>query len=314
MGLHDELVAWLASKDSERIAVEADRDRLTAQVAALSGQHDADQSLIEQLQARIADLEAGQPPAPASTLFGWCVATLAGESYAAALARRDRTYGPGRALRKFFQPGRVPTWEQTGDDRLQVVSFKAHLTDEQAAAFFAAGKPGHVWTYYHEPEDNIERGEFTAAALRAEWVRLRAIQQRVNPALRSCMILMGYTLTGAKGRDWRNYYPGDDVVDVLGWDVYSTPGRVRYTAPEQVFGRCVQVSRDAGKPFGFAEWASVLAPGDDGSERADWMRAAGAYHRDAGALFSTYFDSPNGGEYRLLDAPSQQAMRGLLAL
>jgi hypothetical protein len=278
-----------------------------------------DAATIAALRAQLATQPTPPVTPPAlSTAFGWCVNTGPGESYAAAVARLDALYGPGHALRRFFNEKQVPTWTGLPTNRVLILSFKGGLTDAQAPALFAAAPTGKCrcyWTYYHEPEENIEAGEFTAAQYRAEWTRLRALQVAANPALQSCLILMAWSLDKRSKRTWPVYYAGDDVIDVLGWDAYnaqSTAAKGVYSTPADVFGPCVEVSHGEGKPFGFAEWGSVLAAGDTGARRAAWMTAAGAYHAQVGALFSTYFDSPVGGEYRLLDAPSQAAMRALV--
>lgn len=89
------------------------------------------------------------------------------------------------------------------------------------------------WVYYHEPEDNIAAGEFTAADYRAAWRRLRSLADKAgNPRLHATLVLMGWSLDPLSKRDWRDYYPGRDVIQVLGWDVYNLGWKKgRYDSP-----------------------------------------------------------------------------------
>lgn len=131
------------------------------------------------------------------------------------------------------------------------------------------------------------------------------------------LILMGWTTSPASNKNWRDYYAGADVIDVLAFDPYNgaaNPGREGiYASPASIFDSVRAVAAEAGKPYGIAETGSLLTPKDTGSGRAKWLRDVAAYHRQHGALFVTYFQSTNGGEYRLLDSPSRQAWRDAVA-
>lgn len=100
------------------------------------------------------------------------------------------------------------------------VSYKEANVD-RAAAFFATmpkDRPYDVTcTWYHEPDDN-----FTSAAqqadYRAAWRDHAAMMRQYGMV--PTLILMRYSLQKASGRNWRDWYPGDGVVDVTGWDCY----------------------------------------------------------------------------------------------
>ena len=98
------------------------------------------------------------------------------------------------------------------------------------------------WTYYHEPEDNIEAGAFTAAQYRAAWQRISSLALRANnPRLHATLILMCYTLTPASGRSFADYYPGDAYIDVLAWDCYNQVwAKGQYIAPADPVRRCAE--------------------------------------------------------------------------
>jgi hypothetical protein len=63
---------------------------------------------------------------------------------------------------------------------------------------------------------------FTAQQFRQAWQRIAGLAMQANNArLRATLILMGWSVDSASGRNWRDYYPGRQYVDVLGWDLYN---------------------------------------------------------------------------------------------
>lgn len=269
---------------------------------------------------------APSPTVPAHpTTCGMSFELRAGESYAEALLRVDRVAG-GLELVRVFYPGLPQAWTGKLDaagDRPQAVSFKVPPTeilagrhDDYLRAWFA-GAPRDVvtyWTYYHEPEDQVAGGAFTAAAYRAAWTRVAGLAAEAdNPRLRATLILMDYTLLPASGRTWTDYYPGPDVVDVLGWDVYDRAASGRYASPQVLFGPLVSASQTAGKPFAVAELGAPRLRGDGGAGRATWITRSTRYLSERGAEFVAYFDHDwrdhGGPDYRLADAPSRKAWR-----
>ena len=204
------------------------------------------------------------------------------------------------------------------------VSFKGQpsavlsgANDDMYRAWFAAAPKDRTvyWTFFHEPEDNISDGEFTARAYRDAWRHLRDLSnQAQNPRLLATLTLMNWSLFPESGRNWQEMYPGDDVIDVLAWDVNNLGSRAgRYEDPETLFAPVIAASASVGKPWAVAEWGSALLAGDDGRQRAQWMRAMGAHMRESKALYATYFHSPVGGESRLFDQWSIAALRDLIA-
>lgn len=259
-----------------------------------------------------------------STRFGASFQLRRGESYADGLARTETSLGRLEVVRVFY-PGPPAKWPGKAEGRSVIVSFKldpervlAGRYDDRMRTWFAA-TPRDVdvyWVYWHEPEDDVEGGDMTAGEYRHAFARLnRLAQEAANPRLRSTLVLMSWTLQEESGRDWRDYYPGDDAVDVFAWDVYNRPTLdVDYRNPADLFDGLRKVSASVGKPWGIAELGSVRVSGDDGTHRAAWLRAAGDYLVRHDAAFVAWFHfSWNGGEddYRLLDAPSLAAWRGM---
>jgi hypothetical protein len=149
------------------------------------------------------------------------------------------------------------------------------------------------------------------AAYRAAWARIAGLaRQANNPQLRATLILMCYTVNPQSGRTWTNYYAAGNI-DVLGWDCYNQDEkRGVYGEPTNLYSRAITTSRNAGLPWGMAEFGSLLAAGDaTGAGRAAWPLKVSRYFRDEGALFASYFDTNGDGksDYRLLDEPSRRA-------
>jgi len=89
----------------------------------------------------------------------------------------------GLEVVRIFYPGLPANWPGKVDTggRPVIVSFKASpdeinsgSLDRRLGDWFKATPRDRTiwWSYYHEPEDNIENGEFTAAAYRTAWRRL----------------------------------------------------------------------------------------------------------------------------------------------
>ena len=265
---------------------------------------------------------ARTPATPSSTAFGAAYKVTREESEALALQRADELLGRLDVVR-VFNAGPPAPWPGKAPGRSVVVSFKlepagvvAGEFDDQMSAWFRSA-PQDVdvhWSYWHEPEDDIEDGRFSAEEYRSAFVHLARLADRAaGPRTRSALILQSYTTRPTSGRDWRDYYPGEEAVDVFAWDVYNRPERGGgYTPPAELLGAQIEIARSVGKPFAVAELGSVLAEGDQGEGRAQWLREVGEYLKAQGAVFVTYFDLAfNGGrdDYRLRDEPSLQAWK-----
>jgi len=262
---------------------------------------------------------------PTGTLCGASFTTeVAGETYQQALARIDGYYN-GLDVIRIFYPGLPQAWPGKLDTggRPMIVSFKAAPADVIAgrhdtalATWFRTAPRDRIiwWTYFHEPENDIQAGSFTAAQFRQAWQRIATLADGAgNPQLRATLILMGWTLEPGSGRNWRDYYAGPAYVDVLGWDLYNLSWRNgNYRPPADNFRRVVTVSQAEGLPFGIAETGTPIVGTDDGTGRAAWLRGSIDYLTAAGAQFVAYFDLdwPSAGiDYRLRDPAGRAAWR-----
>lgn len=263
-------------------------------------------------------------PGANGTQFGASV-YRGSSSWQMAVEQADDRYGGLEVVRAFY-PGLPPAWKKISDasDASLVVSFKANPTqilsganDQRLKRWFATAPLDRDiwWVYYHEPEDNVERGDFTAEQWRAAYRHIATLANEAeNPRLLNTIVLMCWTLDAASGRAFSDYFPGADLVETIAWDCYSEPSADQaYEDPEELYSSAIATSRSLGLGWGIAETGSVKASGDPtGALRAAWLLEAGRYLADEDAQFVVYFDSPVGGEFRLLDRPSQLAWREVI--
>ncbi|WP_426565840.1 glycosyl hydrolase [Angustibacter sp. McL0619] len=262
------------------------------------------------------------PPAvPAAGLLGTTAMGLEGETMAQTVARETQKFGGQIGLLRTYAPNMPPSWSTLNGayNGPISVSFKGLPADILSGSddayltqwFSQVPTDRQVfWSYQPEPEDNIEAGDFNAADFRAAWRHVDAIADAAHkPLLRNNLVLMGWTLSKNSGRTWTDYYPGSEYVDILGWDVYNhlAAKGLGYAPPADVFGDVVALSRAQGKPWAIGETGAKLVPTDDGTARAAYLQAAGTWLRANGCIYAAYFDSTNGGEFRLNDAPSVNA-------
>ncbi|MDG4804141.1 hypothetical protein [Micromonospora sp. WMMD980] len=257
------------------------------------------------------------------TLPGASIGVQSGETFGQALTRSDQTFGKLQMARIFF-PGMPPAWKGSRADvvdRTVVVSFKASPQeinsgrhDARLASWFASIPRDHnvYWSYFHEPEDDVERGAFTTDAYRAAWKRVAGLAARAdNAKLINTLILMCWTLDSKSGRSFDAFYPGGDVIEALGWDCYNWGKKwKRYASPQEIYGPIINKSKALGKPWGVAETGSDLVPGDSGAGRATWIRAMTSYLNGQRPEFVAYYNQTvSQGDFRLLDRPSIQAWK-----
>jgi hypothetical protein len=278
-----------------------------------------------------ASSSSSAPPAPPAdppaggTLFGTSLWTGDGSNAASALSRETAAFGRPDVVRTYYtgMPGAWPGSAGASGGPV-VVSFKAApkdvmsgRLDGQFANWFATAPKDRpiYWSYFHEPENDVESGAFTTADYRAAWTHLAALADKAgNPQLRSNLILMCWTLNTGSHRNWKDYFAGSGVIDTIGWDCYNKSfSKGSYGDPASMLGTAVATSKAAGVNWAVAELGSKMAAGDSGAGRAKWLVAIGDYARANGAAYITYFDSTVGGDFRLLDAPSKAAWRAVIA-
>jgi hypothetical protein len=202
-----------------------------------------------------------------------------------------------------------------------VVSFKLEPRevlngehDTLLRSWFRSAPPYRVWySYWHEPEnDMVTRRD--QRFYRQAWRHIVTIERSVpRNRLSSSIIFMSYTLSCDCGREVAQFYPGNRWIDVLAFDGYNRPKDGGYLRPAAVYGPGYRVARAYGKPFGVGEWGSVVFESDF-EGRAKWIESVGRYLSARGTRFATYWNqnSDRGWDYQLNDAPSRNALKGLM--
>ena len=246
-----------------------------------------------------------------------------GVDWRTAVRRSDQRYG-GMETVRVYEPFVRDTFNRllAGFKRPVVVSFRempnrvlSGAVDQELRTFFRHA-PKHrptYWSYFHEPEDDAERGLITAAKYRAAWRHINRIAHSVgNPRLHATLILMCWTARSAN-RTVSAYYPGD-FIDIMAWDCYSPRGSSSYMAPRKLMGPAYRATHRRHNQFGVAELGSVLIRGDgDGTRRAKWLRKCGRYTDRRNAAFVSYWDSEGTStDFRLHDEPSRRAWRDVI--
>lgn len=282
--------------------------------------------------ALCAGLATASPPSAAAgtTAFGAVVKPEGGQTYPQALAASETRYGGRLGVIRLFDGDRPDSWSVLRPkltDHDAVISFRipprevlsgAH--DAYLLRWFREAPTGTTtwFSYQHEPEDDIRRGEFTQQDFLAAYRRISGLARTAAPGnanLRPTLVLMCYTVNPRSGRDWRHYFAGRAHVRAIGWDCYNHgEGPGGYGTPSQLLDRAVAATREAGVAFGVAELGSLLSPGDDGTGRARWLTAHARYLAGVGASFVSYFDTDGAGtDYRLRDTPSRRAWRAVVS-
>lgn len=204
------------------------------------------------------------------------------QDWTRALHNSDRRYGRMDVVR-IYDPDVPASWSgRLGDTKRPIV----YSIGARPAAILSGRHDGEIrrwfnaapsrwpiwWSYIHEPEDNIEHGDFGALRYRQAWRHINRIAQHAhNRQLRPTLIWMCWSLSPSSGRHFNDYYPGN-FIKVLAWDCYnSADRRTRYKTPRDIFYRAVAKTHAMGKEFGVAEFGSRIVPGDDGSRRAMWL-------------------------------------------
>jgi len=261
-------------------------------------------------------------------LLGVSVPKAEGDAPAKVVAGLRGTFGTLPVVRVFESKLPPATWDADptlaalGTGSAVVYSFKGNVPNAATGAFdarvtaFLASKPTGVkaWiVFHHEPEDDIARGEYTAADFVAATTHLAPVIRAAGGI--PTEILQSYTLRTDSGRDWSTYF--SPAVDVLGWDGYNSARRGEnpsYKAPKDFLNPVLAVARETGKPFGFGEFGSPCISTDPGcSGRAGWITAMGKALRAAGAQFGIYWNQKTDVDFTLKDAGSLDAWKTLVA-
>lgn len=135
--------------------------------------------------------------------------------------------------------------------------------------------PDARFTFNHEPETRESTPNGDALEYRAAWrAVVELIRSRGGDEIEMVWTVGAEALSEPEGRA---FYPGDDVVDVIGADLYNwytCQGTDRpWVSFENLVEPAVQFAAERGKPLALPEFASAADPADL-NRRAGWMDAA----------------------------------------
>ena len=178
-------------------------------------------------------------------------------------------YGPPVVVSFKFKPQEVVTgqWDAT-----MTAWFESIPADREV-----------WWSYFHEPENDIEAGSYTFAQYRAAWEHLIALApKRAN--LHPTLILMRYSLSLPTKRPIESYVT--EGLEVLAWDSYLTGG----LTIQKVVEEPAAVSAKFGLDFAIGETAAK-DPAKVNQFVKDLIPAA----KNAKAKFVTWFETDKSG-------------------
>jgi len=230
---------------------------------------------------------------------------------------------PARVARFFHTDLAFPTTEEiaaarTGqtvlltfkDDPQVIVSGAADDALRTALAPMTAAGSDWLLGYWHEPESDLTPAEYRAAFVHVADLAKGAAH------VRTVMVLQASTFAGGRADAW---YPGDDVVDVVGVDGYDWKGCRTHggvAAPgassasfARIFGSAEAFAQTHDKPVVVGEFATAADPTRPWA-RAGWLREAAAWMGEHPAFIgAAYFNHGTAGGFRCQWALSAEQRR-----
>lgn len=143
-----------------------------------------------------------------------------------------------------------------------------------------------------------------------------AAWQRVHDLMKAEMPSLRFDWTGTDGyqsayQGWDAYWPGDDYVDIVGFDIYNFPGTTWAAQLQHLKGHLAFAAAH-GKQVSFPEWALDTRTGDSEvwvANMLDWMDSLPAAAAGSLAYQSWFQGNPGGanGLHSLDQFPSSRA-------
>lgn len=272
--------------------------------AARDAQAAADAATIADLRAQVAALTPVVPIKWGSSVY----ARPGVETYDQALARTVGALNPD-FIRTFLQDTSPLVWPTKNGSLPCVLSIRRSPADVIAgkcdAEITALANSVPSWAtpsnparlcYSHEPEKHIAGGEFTSKQYKDAWARVASLVRATGKPIELSLILMGYTLDPASGRNFDDYDPGS-AVDVYAFDVYWHPGKD--AAHLYDAARAIGVAK--GKPWAVAE-TSAASNETTPAQRAQVLHdlAYGLATVDPKPVYASAFDSNNDPAFQYL--------------
>lgn len=203
-------------------------------------------------------IEVDPPGIKDTIMWGASFGSMQGETQANAFERVKNTFDNFRIARIYNSANPVwPTY--VPKETVAQISFKISpanvLNGSRDAAltnfFSQLSETGTIyWTYFHEPEDDISRGAFTAEEFRNAFDYIIDLQKNLNkPNLVPTLCLMAYSVNPASKRNWKDYLP--EKVELVSWDGYYADSYGEDVS--KVFGPVREVMKTVDLPWAVAE-------------------------------------------------------------
>ncbi len=186
-----------------------------------------------------------------------------------------------------------------------------HQYDAQLTTFIKSSPKNVILDLWHEPEENIEKGQFTAAqfvaAQRVFANLVHSLNSSDNAQRRVAVCLMRVTVNHYKNRNPNNYWPGKDAngknyADLIAFDAYALPHAtntagippgytdgVNWQSPSTILGPLVKWAGTIGSPWMVSEFG-YLEDVHDPMRRANAITAFVNYARQKAAVAVEYWD------------------------
>ena len=201
-------------------------------------------------------------------------------------------------------------------------SVLAGTHDADLRSFFNGIEDDHLvyWTYWHEPDDELYvKHTFAPPQYRAAWAHIRTLADEVKATrprlqIKATLIIMAYSLSAKVAAERpllgsNGMYPGDDVIEVFGIDVYNhaaSSGGIADAATQ--LGPAIDFAQAHHKPWGIGELGSLVVKGNP-QGRATYLTNAIRYWNTRQAPeFVEYFDIDNGLDFTFDNDPAAIAV------
>jgi hypothetical protein len=185
---------------------------------------------------------------------GYLSATDHSESYPSRMNRVTDEFGGRLGVTRLYQGSNLSLPAMPGPE---IVSWDFPLQETLAGQHdaqidaIARGATHPLWFVPWHEVDNKKMAPTDYVTL------FRYIAHRVhaigNPLVKMTPIFMGFTVKGMDLSTFNQFYPGDDVVDAIGFDAYVTPDIPVFSTPEGALSDPIKIAAQHGKPLVIGE-------------------------------------------------------------
>jgi hypothetical protein len=195
-----------------------------------------------------------------------------------------------------------------------------HYARELAVNLVAAGMGNAIIRLGHEMNGSWYHDSLgDNPAQFADWATYWARIVRVMRSVKGAHFLFDWNVNaGYRDIPLNSFYPGNDVVDMIGIDIYDTgmPGHpasqaARWRSLDTEGDGLAQIAafaRSHGKPLSFPEWGVVSSAAGGAGDDAAYVQGIINAIKDNNVVYQSYFDQPTGGVLLLQDSPKSLSL------